>query len=268
MKIIRFITLFFLLMFSGPGLYAEIAVGITPFKGDKNMTIPMENKIKEYFVKSGGISVIADSLLKEILEVQEKASSLGSAYHDISKLKTAEYLVAGSVDNDRLNLTAVDVNRGIEIFNKGIPLNSGEVNFEITRVLRDLRDSILVDASSKSREVSDEVAPYMQLLNSLVSNLHLEGKVCYKYLVFYHNGKYTSPKHENKEMANKADLFLKVIRPNLVRSKLRYIFMKANPPWIYVNVIADKLGKKTKHKFGIIELDDGSIAVGIYEPME
>jgi hypothetical protein len=30
-------------------------------------------------------------------------------------------------------------------------------------------------------------------------------------------------------------------------------------------IIADTLGKKTKHTFGIIELEDGSHAIGIYE---
>lgn len=247
---------------------ADIPVGILPFKGNNAQLQSIENRMKEYLIKSGGISVIADKMLKEIMEIQEKAQSLGSSYHDISKLKTAEYLVSGIFDSGKLTITVIDVNKGTEIYSKSLNLSAGDPGHEATRVFKESRDAIFMDSSGKGREAGEEAAPYMQLLNSLVASLHLEGKHCYKHIVIYNNGKYVTPASDHKEMSQKADLFLKVIRPNLVRSKLSFLFLKSNPPWVYVNVIAEKLGKKTKHKFGIIELENGSLGIGIYEPME
>jgi hypothetical protein len=257
-----------LILFPLANLYAEVSICIIPFKGNDGNIRNVENKIREHLHKYGGLSIIADGMMKEIMEIQEKAQSTGSAYHDISKLKTAEYLVTGSLDSGRLNLIAIDVNKGAEIFSKEISLSPGDGNYLLKNISIEMRDAIIMDASTKTREVPEEVASYMQLLNNLVSTLHQDAKTSYNYIVFYYKGKHQFPKTDNPEMVSKGDLFLKVIRPNLLRSKLKYIFMKSAPPWIYIHVIADKLGKKTKHKFGIIELDDGSLGIGIYEPME
>jgi hypothetical protein len=69
-------------------------------------------------------------------------------------------------------------------------------------------------------------------------------------------------------MEEKAKTFLGVIRPNLSRAAISFAGMEAASPWMYITVIADKLGKKTKHRFGIIELEGGALAIGIYELLQ
>ncbi len=266
-KIIAALVLTLILLLSN-NLFADVAVGLIPLKGNDKNRSKIENYIKETLSKSGGISIVADKMLKDILKIHEKAQSLGSAYHDISKLKTAEYLISGAINSGKLLLTVVDVNKGTEIFNKQIKINVRNRYYAIRSLCKDLRDSILLQASSKRRDIPEEAEPYMEILNNFVSSLKSGKKAPYKYVVIYYKGKYRFPDDKNKDIRKKADLLIKVVRPNLIRSKLTYLFLKANPPWVYVNVIATKFGKKTKHQFGIIELDNGSLGIGIYKPMD
>ncbi len=264
---VRNILLILALVMTGGKIYAEITVGIIPIKGNDPNSSKYESRIKEHLVKEGGISIIADNLMKNIIEIHEKAQALGSAYLDISKLKTSEYLISGTVDSGRLTLVAVDVNKGLQIFSGEINLNSGDPSSLLRNISSQIREAIIMDGAGKEREVPGEAAPYMQLLEKFKASLGSDAKESFRYILFYNSGKYQNPRPGEKDMENKGELFLKVIRPNLVRSKLIYLFSKSSPPWIYINVIADKMGKKTKHKFGILELDDGSMGIGIYEPM-
>jgi len=79
------------------------------------------------------------------------------------------------------------------------------------------------------------------------------------------SGAYRHPDTENKKSADSAKLVLRVMRQSLNRSKVTFISMKNEKGWTYINTVADKAGQKTKIKFGMIELDDGSLAVGTCE---
>lgn len=265
----RFILLFSLFfVLSTSHLLAEVTVGILPLKGTDSETKNIDSQVKSYMTRSGGLSVVEDNVLKEIMKVHEKAQSLGSAYHDISKLKTAEYLVTGSLESGKLTLSAIDVNSGTSLLTRHVNINTRDKGYRIRKVCSEIRNAILLHSASKQREVPEEAGPYMDLLDNFVASLGKGKTAPYRYLVFYKNRKYQHPVKGDKAMEEKAERFVMVLRRNLIRSKLSYIYLKSEPPWVYVNVISKKLGKKTKHQFGIIELDDGDLGIGIYKPME
>jgi hypothetical protein len=268
MKRLKLILSLLVIILTTTPLLAEITVGILPLKGTGSERQSIDNQIKSYMTRAGGLSIVEEKMLKEIMKVHEKAQSLGSAYHDISKLKTAEYLVTGSLESGKLTLSAVDVNSGTSLLTRQINISARDKGYRIRKLCSELRSTILVHAASKQREVPEEAGPFMDLLNNFVASLGRGKSAPYRYLVFYKNGKYQRPVKGDKPMEEKAGRFVMVLRRNLIRSKLSYIFLKSEPPWVYVNVIAKKLGKKTKHQFGIIELDDGSLGIGIYKPME
>ncbi len=268
MKRLLFVFTFYVVILSVTPLLAEVTVGILPLKGSDSDIKNIDNRIKSYLTRSGGLSIVEDKMLKEIIKVHEKAQSLGSAYHDISKLKSAEYLVTGSLEAGKLTLSAVDVNSGTSLFTRQANITSGDKGYRIRKLCSEIRSAILVHSASKQREVPEEAEAYMDLLNNFVASLGKGKSAPYRYLVFYKDGKYQRPVKGDTSMEEKAGRFVMVLRRNLIRSKLTYIYLKSEPPWVYLNVIAKKLGKKTKHRFGIIELDDGSLGIGIYKPME
>jgi hypothetical protein len=268
MKKLTFIFTFFTILLSANSLLAEVTVGILPLKGAGSKIKNIDNQIKSCLTRSGGLAIVEEKMLKEIIKVHEKAQSLGSAYHDISKLKSAEYLVTGTVESGKLTLSAVDVNSGTSLFTRQVNIATRDKGYQVRKLCGEIRSAILIHSASKQREVPEEAGPYMDLLNNFVASLGKGKTAPYRYLVFYKDGKYQRPAKGDRAMEEKAGRFVMVLRRNLIRSKLSYIYLKSAPPWVYLNVIAKKLGKKTKHQFGIIELDDGSLGIGIYKPME
>jgi len=258
-----FATAALFLLFVSSSLFAGVPLGILPFKGVRAVK-KVEGSIKEALVKAGGVTVLADSVMKEIIKRQEAAQSLGSAYHDISKLKVAEYLLEGTFEGKSLRLKVIDVNTGALVFNQAIAVQGRA--YRITDAARKIRQAVILHASSKKREVPEDVAPYMDYLKEFTRSLGRGDAASYPYLVFYYGGKYQHPHPKNLKLVETASIFLKVVRPNLVRSRLVYVSVKSKAPWAYISVVAIKLGRKTMHRFGIIELPDGSIGISIYEP--
>jgi len=246
-------------------LYAEVPVGIIPLKGSDQGKTAIEQKIKSILLELGGISIIADDQIQKITELHEKAQALGSDYHDISKLKIAEYIIEGSVNSGTAQVKAINVNTCAEVMNTTVKLDSSSSDYALKKLAKEIQMAILIDAAGKTRDIPEDAAPYMEILKQFVSSLSKGDRASYPYIVFYKNGKYMKPAENDKNDSEKARRFLMVIRPNLVRSTISYLFIKTAPPWVYGNVLANKLGKKTIHRFGIIELPDGAIAIGIYE---
>jgi len=246
-------------------IFAAVPVAVLPFEGDSAVSSEVEMKVKESLTKSAGITVVAENMMKEIIKIQESAQVVGSSYHDMSKLKVAEFLVTGNVSNGKLALKAVDVNQGTEVYNKTIDVTGDNGKRQIAKSVKEMSDKILFQSSSKNTDIPSEAKPYMDLINQLVASLGGSDQGSYRYIAIYSKGAYSHPDGENKKSAESAKLLLKLMRQDLLRSKLYFISMRGESFWVYIEVIAEKAGKKTKYKFGILELDDGSLGIGIYE---
>jgi len=254
-----------IVLFSAVNLYSAVPVGIMPIEGDGS-SADIEAKIKDAFIKSDGITVVADKMMNKIVKMHEKAQTVGSSYHDISKLKVAAYIITGEMAGNKLTLKAVDVNEGTEVYSTTIELSKDSSQNQIKRKVKEISEQILMQAASKTGdEIPSEAVPYMKVVNNLVSSLGNGDQASYKYLAVYTGGAYRHPDPENKKSADIAKLTLNVMRQSLNRAKVTFISMKNEKGWIYINTVADKTGQKTKVKFGIIELDDGSLAVGTCE---
>ncbi len=262
---ITFCFTFFLIYTALPA-FSQVTVAVIPFTGEDSYKADVEAKFKELLPAGGGMALTADSMMKDIVALHEKAQALGSGYHDISKLKVAEYLIKGNVSAGKIAVQAIEVNEGIEVFNKTVKADRKNP-YKLKRLIREMQDAILYHASKKKRDIPSEAKPYMEVVRNFTVSLESPESASYPYMALYHDGAYKKPVASDKDFAEKARLFLSVIRPNLVRAKITYCGMESKTPWVYIHVIADKRGKKTKHKFGIIELDNGNLCVGLYEEM-
>ncbi|MCP4132282.1 MAG: hypothetical protein GY754_15025, partial [bacterium] len=255
------ITLFVFL--AGSYLFAKVPVGVLPFKGEASK---IEALFKETLLRTGGLSIISESMLKDVMEIHEKAQSLGSAYHDISELKTAEYLISGYMKSGNLVISAVDVNKGAEIFTRTMKLTKRTGRYEMGRLCSKLQDAILMHAASKNREVSEEAEEYMEKVSGLISSLRRGNAASYPYIALYSKGKYVIPVKGKASLERRAKHLLRIVRKNLIRTKPVFLYMETKEPWVYIYVVAKKFGKKKKHIFGFIEMEDGSLGIAIYKP--
>jgi hypothetical protein len=169
------------------------------------------------------------------------------------------------VSDDKLTLKAVDVNEGTVIYSSTIDLKKEGSQYQIKRTVKDISDKILLQSASKSDEIPSEAAPYMSIVNKLVASLSNGDQASYPYMAVYSGGAYRHPEAGNKKSEDTAKLTLKIMRQSLNRAKVTYISMKNESGWVYINTVADKAGQKKKVRFGIVELSDGSLAVGICE---
>ena len=244
--------------------FAAVPVALIPFEGEGASVSEIESKVKEFLGKTGGISVVADKNMDEIMKVQQKAQVMGSSSHDISKLKVAEFLVSGSISSGKLNLKAVDVNEGTEVYNQTFDVSGESGKRLLVKAVKEMGDKILFHSSSKNADLPSEAKPYMEIINKLVASLGSGDEASYRYIAIYSKGAYNHPDPENQKAIESAKLLLKVMRQDFLRSKVYYISMKSESFWMYIDVIAEKTAKKTKYRFGILELDDGSLGVANY----
>jgi len=258
-----YLLLFFIVL--KMDISAAVPVAVLPFEGDSALNSEVLIKVKEILGKSNGITVVADKMMPKIMEIQENAQVTGSSFHDISKLKIAEFLITGNLSSGKLTLKAVDVNEGTEVFSKTIDVTGDSGKYQITKAVKEMSDKILFQGASKNSEVPSDAKPYMDLISQLAASLGGGDEASYRYIAVYSKGAYIHPDSENKKAADSARLLLKVMRPDLLRAKLYFISMKGESFWVYIDVVAEKAGKKTKFRFGILELDDGSLGIGIYE---
>ncbi len=260
-----FSTISLIILMLSPESRADIAVGIFPAKGDHPKKSEIEMFIKEQLQKCRGISIVADSMMKDIVEVHEKAQAFGSAYHDISKLKTSEYLVIASFDAQMFGIKAVDVNSGTEIFTKSLNLSQGDYNYSLRSACRNLYDSILLHSSSRNEEIPGQAEPYMNLLSKFINSLKSADEESFQFLALYYKGKYQQPVNDDMKSATMAKTFLKAVRPALINSKVSFVIIEEETPWTSIIVVSDRNGKKQKHKVGFIDREDGSFGIGLYE---
>lgn len=257
--------IFFILLVSGIDIFAAIPVAVIPFDSNGAAVKDTETAVKEILNGTNGLTVVADNMMADIMKIHENAQVLGSSYHDISKLKVAEFLVTGSVTDGRLNLKAVSVNEGTEVYNQTIDISGDNSGRLIKTAVKEMSDKILFQGALKNEGIPDEAKPYMELVNRLCASLSGPDTDSYRYIAVYFNGAYNHPDGENKKIADSAKLILKVMRQDLLRAKIYFIGMKGESFWVYIDVVTEKAAKKTKRRFGILELDDGSLGIGIYE---
>jgi hypothetical protein len=246
-------------------LYAAVPVALLPFEGDSAAAKKAEAMVKDLLVKTDGISVVADNLMAEIVRQHEKGQALGSTYHDMSKLKVAAFLITGGLTGNRLMLKAVDVNEGTEIYSGSVDLSASGYQYSLKRSVKDITDRIFLGSTPMVSEAPSASQPYMDVINRLISSLGRGDEASYPFIAIYLGGTYRHPEEKDPKSAEIAKGKLKLMRQSLIRSQVTFINMKNEGSWFYVDVVADKAGKKTKVRFGFLELEDGSLAIGIYE---
>jgi hypothetical protein len=242
-----------------------VPVAVLPFEGDSASVKKAEAMVKDLLVKTGGISVVADNLMAEIIRQHEKGQALGSTYHDISKLKVAAFLVTGSMSGNKLLLKAVDVNEGTEIYSGSVDLAASGYQYSMKRGVKDITDKIFLGSTPMVSEAPPASQPYMEVINRLIASLGRGDEASYPFIAIYLGGAYRHPEVKVPKSAEIAKAKLKPMRQSLIRSRVTFLNMKNEGSWVYVDAVADKAGKKTKARFGFIELEDGSLAIGIYE---
>ena len=256
MKKLLFITILLLTA----GAYAAVPVAVMPFDGDDSNVLSVQARVKELLVKTDGLSVVADNLMPDLIKIHEKAQALGSEYHDISKLKIAEYMVFGTVSGGKLNLRAVDVNQGLEIYSTTIDV-TGDSGRIMKKTVREMADKILFRVSSRGEEVPSEAAQYMEVINGFTASLSKGDEASFRYMAVYSKTGYVHPASDNPKAVENAKRFLKVVRQDLNRAKITFISLKGEKDWIYVDVVVEKGGKQTKFRFSLLELDDGTLGI-------
>jgi len=244
---------------------AAVSVAVINFEGDVILSSEIEKNVKEILNKINGIVVVADKMMPDLMKIHENAQIAGSSSHDISKMKVAEFLITGNISEGKLNIKAVDVNYGTEIYNQTLEITGENSKRLLVKTVKDMSDKILIQSISMNYEIPSEAKPYMELINRLTESLGGSDETSYRYIALYSKGAYKHPDIENKKSADSARILLKIMRQDLHRAKLYYICMKADSSWTYIDVVVEKGGRKTKYKFGILETDDGSLGVGIYE---
>jgi hypothetical protein len=259
-----FIISFIVILSSIVPALAAIPVGIIPFEGEGQNPKNFEDLVRQIFTQHGVISIIADDSMQKVIEIHEKAQSTGSSYHDISKLNVAEYLIKGSVKDSRAQLAVIDVNAGSEIFSETFDYSKDKM-YQIKKTVSSVKDLIVVKSSQRGGVPSD-AKPYMEIVNNFVTSLEMGEISSYPYLGFYKEGAYRHPSADDKDLSMKGKDFVKILKPVLIRAKLIYngIDTKSSSI-IYLKIIAEKTGKRTKHKFGIMEMEDGSLGITNHE---
>jgi hypothetical protein len=261
------VIIFIFLLFSSLA-YSEVPVAVLPFSGEGKLKNEIQEKLKELITSTGGLNVVAENLNEEIMKTHEKAQLLGSDKHNAEQLKTAEYLISGEVSDDLFIVKAVNVNSGVEIFNRQIEIKTSGKIPDLKRTALDLADAILFAAAPSDSDIPDEAKPYMDLVRKFTDSLTKSDEFSYPYMAQYFSGSYRHPEKGNKKMEDSAKLQLKIVKAGLLRAKLTFIKIKQNRPWMEVFIIADKSGIKAKYKFSIIELEDGTNGIGVIEQIK
>ncbi len=247
-------------------LAAQVPVAVLPVVGSGD-TDRLEQDVRRSITALGGLSVIGDNELKQVLDLHEKAQAMGSEAHDISKIKVAEYLVKTVLDGGKAGISAIAVNTNVEIYNNSFNYNAASP-YAASLQLGRLSDAIMMDAYSAGRNLPSGVDHYMKSLNDLVQSLGMSEQASYPCLAFYSGGNYCHPRAGDKKLEKSAGVMLKEIRPRLARSRLIFGGIAPQANLVTVYIFADKLGKKTKHRFDFMDLPDGTLGITQYQPLQ
>lgn len=254
-----------LLIFIAGTLFAQVPVAVLPPQGQGD-TRKLDQDIRRTLAEWGGLSVIGDNELKQIIDLHEKAQTFGSESLDVSKIKVAEYIVKASIVDGKANVCAIAVNTNLELCNTSFQCE-GVNSYSISIGLRPIRDAIMFDAYSSERKLPSGAEPYMKALRDLVQSLSMDEKASYPYLAFYSAGSFKHPEPGNKNLEKSAKVMLGEMRPRLVRSKLVFAGIAPQQNMVSIYIFADKMGTKTKHKFDFMDLPDGTIGITQYQPV-
>ncbi len=251
------------LAFIAPSLLAaQVAVAVMPFSGDDPVKSEFQKIFTESLASGKQVSVVEQEKLKDIIKLHEQAQMVGSAYHDISKLKIAEYAVNGEFSSGLLQITAVDVNSGEKVFIKSVPFAEKDRRYLFQSLGTACRDAIVIAATDgKTREAPGEAVVYMKEIKKLADALAYGDEACYPFLAVYRAGKYVHPDAEHAPSVDKAKRFLKVFRPMIIRAELSFLSMERKDSFVLVSFVATKAGSVTKHQIGFVELEDGTLGM-------
>lgn len=239
---------------------AQITAAVIPFEGGDDAQNTQQSFVR-HLTKGGQIGIVDDSAMRDIMAIHEQAQLRGSSLHDISKLKLAEFLIAGNLRSGTLTVTATDVNTGIIVFTKSLPCAAAYAESATRTIAAKCRDALLLGVSGADREPPDAAKPYLSVLSSLVSSLTSGDEASFRYLAVYSKGAYIRPDPENEHTAAKAKQFLKYFRPYFIRSNVIFISLEKKAGNVLITCVVNKAGSKTKHQIGFVELDDGTVAV-------
>ncbi len=246
-------------------VYSQVPVAVMPATGHDGARETLTREIRQGVAALGGISVIGDNELRQVMELHEKAQALGSDAHDPGKLKVAEYLIKGSLEDGRAQISVISVNTNLELHNTVFQYN-GVSKFSVEREIGKIRDAVYIDAYSKERKLPSGTAPYMKVLNEFTESLGMGDAASYHCIAFYSAGAYKHPETGNKKLEGMAKVFLGEIRPRLIRSKLIFAGTQQKENIVSVWIIADKMGSRKKHRFDFMDLPDGSLGIIQYQP--
>jgi hypothetical protein len=239
---------------------AQVTVAVLPFQGEPSARTAQQS-FTSSLLRGGQVGVVADSAMKDILAIHEQAQLVGSSLHDISKLKTAEFIITGNIINGVISISAIDVNTSVIVFSKTSAFSQASADSICRNLAAQCRDALLLGISGTHREPPDAAKPYLAVLSSLVNSLSTGDEASYPFLAVYSKGNFIHPNAENKASADKARQFLKYFRPYFIRSSITFISIEKKSGNVLITCIIDKAGSKTKHQVGFVELDDGSLAL-------
>ena len=239
---------------------AQVTVAVLPFEGEAAAPAAQQS-FTASLLRGGQIGVVADRAMKDILAIHEQAQLTGSSLHDISRLKTAEFIITGNIRSGVISVSAIDVNTSVIVFSKNAAFSQASADSICRSLASQCRDALLLGVSGANREPPDAAKPYIAVLSSLVKSLAAGDDASYPFLAVYSKGNFVHPSAENKASADKARQFLKYFRPYFIRSNITFISIEKKSGNVLITCIIEKAGSKTKHQVGFVELDDGSIAV-------
>jgi hypothetical protein len=210
------------------------------------------------------ISLIRKDQMKQILKLHTRGQQMGADNLDISGIKVAEFLILGKPAGDKIQWQLVSVNSAAVVFSRFLPLAQHR-GYKLRSLADALRDKIVTNANIKDQSVPQKVQPLWRVVQGYVKALGQGRQATYRYLGFYHKDGYKHPRQGVKNLVDQTKLFIKVTKKRLIRAQLHYLGMERQGNIIYITFLADKYGKKTKHRFGLMELNDGSLAIIKYD---
>jgi hypothetical protein len=262
-----FLILFGIAIFFIKPVFADIPVAILPFSGENKKSKDIETILRSSLAQNPGISILADAdTLKEIQKIHEKAQAMGSTMHDITKIKAAEFIVSATLSANSLDLKVLDVNTAKEIFNQKIVLET-DYKYQLKSKADEIYKLITLNLSELERPIPDEGKEYFELAKKFVEALGSDSQAR-EYTAFYKGDAFKKPDLAQERDKERLRDFLRVVKPQLIRSKIFFLGIKFAPPRGELAILAKKMGKKTRHQLTIMELNDGTLAVTDYRILE
>ncbi len=239
---------------------AAIPVAVLPVVGQHGQAQRLIASFARDLIREETVSLVSEDIKKQIFAIHKNAQQMNSGYHDISKLKLAQFLITPKIESNQLFFHLVDVNKGTTIVSRSVPLDR-QSNGQIGALAKIFRDKIVEYGSFNAEDVPEEIKPFTQTIVTFVAALSKGNAAAYKQIAFFSEGKYKNPTTQQKSLQKRADFFISLLKKGLIHSKIFYLKHKNENGTLFVSVISEKFGKKNHHLFLLKELDDGSIAI-------